>query len=91
MNLQLWLKMGLQLISIKRVLGFKQEPFIADFIASCTDRRAAFTSKVWETIIKNVSNTLKRKTVQLYSTSLLLLGIKYQLWKIHTGTLTFIT
>ena len=35
-------------------MGFKQEPFIADFIASCTERRAGFTSKVWETIIKNV-------------------------------------
>jgi len=63
-NLKLYLKLGMKLKKIHRVLCFKQENFIAPFIEKCTISRQASKTKFEQDQFKKVANSTYGKTIQ---------------------------
>lgn len=56
-NLQLYLKLGLKLTKIHKVIQFRQKPWIKKFIVKCTKLRALSRSKFYEDNWKLTANS----------------------------------
>jgi len=64
MNLALYLKHGLKLLRVHRVLKYAQSRFMKPFIDACTARRAAACSVNEATTIKLIANAAYGKTLE---------------------------
>jgi len=63
-NLKLYLDLGMQLITIKRILKFKQDTFIAKYIQKCTNARQKAQTKFETSQFKKLANCVYGKTMQ---------------------------
>ncbi|PCJ29139.1 MAG: hypothetical protein COA94_02405 [Rickettsiales bacterium] len=63
-NLQTYLKLGMELTKVHRVLRFRQAPFLKPYIEFCTAKRAASTSKFQENLQKFFANAVFGKTIE---------------------------
>jgi len=63
-NLKLYLKLGMKLTKIHRVLAFKQSAIIAPFIKKCTLLRQQAKTKFEQDQFKKVANCVYGKTIQ---------------------------
>lgn len=62
--LQFYLKLGLKLEKVRRVLSFKQTAFLAPYIQETARLRASFTNLFWKKCIKLLSNSVYGKMLQ---------------------------
>jgi len=63
-NLAFYLKMGLRLKKIHRILAFHQKPFIRSHVEMCVEGRRNAKSKVEEKMYKGLSNFLYGKMIE---------------------------
>lgn len=63
-NLQFYLKQGLILKKVHRVLAFRQTLFLKEFIDFCTDKRTNATSKFSRDLWKLMANSVYGKFIQ---------------------------
>ena len=61
LNLKLYLKLGMKLVKIHRVISFHQAPFIKPYIDMCTLKRAMALTKTRADMYKLISNVLYGK------------------------------
>lgn len=64
LNLQLYLRLGLQLVKIHRGVKFHQEPFIRPYIHMCMTKRAGAKTKSEGDLMKLLSNSLYGKLIE---------------------------
>lgn len=64
MNLQLYLRLGMELVSIRRAFKFKQKPWIREYVETKTRQRAAAKSKFKQEQKKFEVNALFGKLMQ---------------------------
>ena len=63
-NLKLYLKLGMKLTKVHRILSFDQEPFLKKFIDFCTEMRQKATSSLEKNFFKLISNSCYGKTIE---------------------------
>ena len=63
-NLKLYLKLGMKLLRVHRVLRFTQQQFIKPFIEKCTVERQKAKTKFEQDQFKKVANSTYGKTIQ---------------------------
>lgn len=63
-NLQLYLKLGLELTKTHKILEFEQKPIMKDYIEFNSAKRAASTNNFDSTFYKFLSNSLYGKTME---------------------------
>lgn len=63
-NLKLYLKLGMKLIKVHRILSFDQAPFLKKFIDFCTQMRQKATSSLEKNFFKLISNSCYGKTIE---------------------------
>jgi hypothetical protein len=63
-NLKLYLRLGMTLEKVHRVLCFEQKRIIAPFIEKCTEARKQSTSKFEQDQFKKLANCVYGKTIQ---------------------------
>lgn len=64
MNLQLYLKLGMKLRNVHRVLAFNQKRFFKPYTDWCTAKRAASSSEFEKRLMKLLVNSTFGKTIQ---------------------------
>lgn len=64
LNLQLYLRLGLQLVKIHRGIKFHQETYIKPYIHMCMNKRAAAKTKSEGDLMKLLSNSLYGKLIE---------------------------
>ncbi len=62
--LKLWVKLGVQITKVHKVLGFRQKAWMAPYVEFNTAERAKATSKVEINLRKYLNNTLFGKQIQ---------------------------
>lgn len=75
MSLQFYLKHGLVLTKIHRVIRFTQTPWLEDFMTDAADKRRGSKSKLYQTIFKGIPNSVYGML------KMLLCLIKGSMWK----------
>lgn len=63
-NLQLYLRLGMRLDAVHRVLSFKQEPYLKSYIDFNTSKRAAATDDFEKDLFKLFNNAIFGKTCE---------------------------
>jgi len=63
-NLKFYVKHGLKIDNIRRVLKFRQSPFLRDYVMHCTEMRKRATSDVLKNLYKLQINSLYGKTLE---------------------------
>ena len=66
LNLQFYLKHGIKLTKVHRVIRFTQSPWLEDFMTFVGDQRRDAKSKFYQTIFKAIPNSTFGKLVHLY-------------------------
>jgi hypothetical protein len=73
-NLQLYLQLGMKIISIHRVIKFEQKPFMKDWVEFCTEKRSisktVFAKNFWKLLVnsvygKTIESITNRKKVSI--------------------------
>jgi len=64
LNLQLYLKLGLELVTIHRGISFRQEKFLKQYVDMCTKKRAAAVTKARSNMFKLLCNSLYGKMIE---------------------------
>lgn len=64
LNLQLYVQLGMELVTIHRGIKFHQEPYFKPYIAMCTKKRAQAKTKSESNIYKFLSNSLYGKLIE---------------------------
>ena len=64
LNLKLYLKLGLKLIQIHRVIAFEQTPFMREYIQGCTQKRIEAKTKTRSNMMKLLCNSLYGKMIE---------------------------
>ena len=74
LNLQLFLKLGMQLRKVHRVISFSQKPYMKDWVDFCTRKRSQakteFAKAYWKLLVnsvfgKTIENLLSQKRVKI--------------------------
>jgi len=74
LNLQLYLKLGLEIEQVFRVISFTQKPFMKDWVDFCTEKRSQskddFTKNFWKLLVnsvygKTIESVSNRKNVKI--------------------------
>jgi len=74
LNLQLYLKLGLKIKKIHRVIKFEQKPFMKSWVDFCTEKRSQstndFTKNFWKLLVnsvygKTIESLVNRKQVKI--------------------------
>ena len=74
LNLQMYLKLGMKIKSIFRVIKFKQSPFMKTWVDFCTNKRSQstndFTKNFWKLLVnsvygKTIESIVNRKQVKI--------------------------
>lgn len=74
LNLQLYLKLGMKIKNIYRVISFSQKPFMREWVNFCTKMRSEskddFTKKFWKLLVnsvygKTIESVTNRKNVKI--------------------------
>ena len=63
-NLQLYLRLGMELLNVHNVLEFTQRPFLKPYIELCTKKRQEVNSKFEKDLYKLLSNACYGKCIQ---------------------------
>lgn len=64
MNLKFYLSMGMELVSVRRVISFKQEKFLEPFMNYCADQRKLATSEFRKANFKLIANSIYGKFIE---------------------------
>ena len=63
-NVQLYLSLGIKLVSVHRILKFKQSDWLKKYIDSNTDKRRSAANSFEKDFFKLVNNSVYRKTME---------------------------